>query len=58
MRESAYRATGMYHYDVQSMAGVLMHHGLVAEMYTGEEKLLLPHYLLISMRSPGMATML
>ena len=48
VRESAYRATGMYHYDVQSMAGVLMHHGLVAEMYTGEGKTLaatLPTYL-------------
>ena len=48
VREAAYRATGMYHYDVQSMAGVLMHHGLVAEMYTGEGKTLaatLPTYL-------------
>ncbi len=47
-RESARRATGMFPYDVQVMAGVLMHHGLVAEMYTGEGKTLaasLPAYL-------------
>ena len=48
VREAAFRSTGMYHYDVQSMAGVLMHNGLVAEMYTGEGKTLaatLPTYL-------------
>jgi preprotein translocase subunit SecA len=48
VREATFRATGMFQYDVQSMAGVLMHNGLVAEMYTGEGKTLaatLPSYL-------------
>lgn len=48
LREASSRATGMKHYDVQVMGGVLMHHGLIAEMYTGEGKTLaatLPAYL-------------
>ncbi|MBI2375162.1 MAG: hypothetical protein HYV07_14295 [Deltaproteobacteria bacterium] len=47
-REAARRSSGMFHYDVQVMGGVLMHNGLVAEMYTGEGKTLaatMPAYL-------------
>ncbi|MBI4815720.1 MAG: hypothetical protein HY791_05670 [Deltaproteobacteria bacterium] len=47
-REATRRAAGMFHYDVQVMGGVLMHNGLVAEMYTGEGKTLaatMPAYL-------------
>ena len=48
VREASSRATGMKHYDVQVIGGALMHHGLIAEMYTGEGKTLaatLPAYL-------------
>lgn len=48
VREASSRATGMKHYDVQVQGGALMHHGLIAEMYTGEGKTLaatLPAYL-------------
>ena len=47
-REASSRATGMKHYDVQVQGGAIMHHGLIAEMYTGEGKTLaatLPAYL-------------
>ncbi|MFO0728999.1 MAG: hypothetical protein U1E65_34790 [Myxococcota bacterium] len=48
VREAARRATKMRHYDVQVQGGALMHHGMIAEMYTGEGKTLaatLPAYL-------------
>ena len=48
VREGARRSTGMFHFDVQAMAGALMHQGMVAEMYTGEGKTLaatMPSYL-------------
>jgi len=48
VREATFRATGMFQYDVQTMAGALLHNDLVAEMYTGEGKTLaatLPTYL-------------
>lgn len=40
VREASHRATGKRHYGVQVMAAALMHHGLIAEMYTGEGKTL------------------
>ncbi len=48
VREAGRRSTGMFHYDVQIQAGALMHHGMIAEMYTGEGKTLaatMPAYL-------------
>ncbi len=40
VREASRRATGLRHYDVQIMGGVLMHRGDVIEMRTGEGKTL------------------
>ena len=48
VRESAKRTLGQRHYDVQLMAGIMLHQGKVAEMKTGEGKTLsatLPLYL-------------
>jgi preprotein translocase subunit SecA len=48
VREASIRTTGMRHYDVQIMGGVLLHRGEVVEMRTGEGKTLaatLPLYL-------------
>ncbi len=48
VREASRRATGMRHYDVQIMGGVLLHRGEIVEMRTGEGKTLvvtLPLYL-------------
>ena len=48
VREASVRTTGMRHYDVQIMGGVLLHRGEVVEMRTGEGKTLvatLPLYL-------------
>lgn len=48
VRESARRAIGMQHYDVQLIAGQALHAGAVVEMQTGEGKTLtatLPLYL-------------
>jgi len=48
MREAALRVTGMRHYDVQIVGGVVLHQGKIAEMGTGEGKTLvatLPVYL-------------
>ena len=48
VREASIRTTGMRHYDVQTMGGVLLHRGEVVEMRTGEGKTLvatLPLYL-------------
>ncbi|MGY6518286.1 MAG: preprotein translocase subunit SecA [Lysobacteraceae bacterium] len=47
-REAARRALGMRHYDVQLIGGMVLHHGKIAEMRTGEGKTLvatLPVYL-------------
>src|SRR4051794_34208940 len=35
-REAAKRALGQRHYDVQLMGGMVLHHGKIAEMRTGE----------------------
>ncbi len=40
VREASVRTTGLRHYDVQIMGGVLMHRGEVVEMRTGEGKTL------------------
>ena len=40
VRESARRATGMRHFDVQLIGGMVLHEGKVAEMGTGEGKTL------------------
>jgi len=48
VREAGKRALGQRHYDVQLMAGIILHQGKIAEMRTGEGKTLvatLPLYL-------------
>lgn len=48
VREASRRLTGMRHFDVQLMGGVVLHRGEIAEMRTGEGKTLvatLPVYL-------------
>lgn len=48
VREASRRVTGMRHYDVQLVGGVVLHRGKIAEMRTGEGKTLvatLPVYL-------------
>ena len=48
VRESSSRSLGMRHYDVQILAGVVLHQGKIAEQRTGEGKTLtatLPLYL-------------
>jgi preprotein translocase subunit SecA len=48
VREAARRTLGQRHYDVQMIGGIVLHHGRMAEMATGEGKTLvatLPLYL-------------
>jgi preprotein translocase subunit SecA len=48
VREASRRATGMRHFDVQMIGGLVLHRGTIAEMKTGEGKTLvatLPAYL-------------
>ena len=48
VREGSLRATGMRHFDVQLIGGMVLHRGMIAEMRTGEGKTLvatLPVYL-------------
>jgi len=48
VREASQRVLGMRHYDVQLIGGMVLHHGQIAEMKTGEGKTLvgtLPVYL-------------
>jgi preprotein translocase subunit SecA len=48
VREASVRATGMRHFDVQLIGGLVLHQGKIAEMRTGEGKTLvatLPSYL-------------
>jgi preprotein translocase subunit SecA len=48
VREASMRATGMRHFDVQMIGGIVLHSGKIAEMRTGEGKTLvatLPAYL-------------
>ena len=48
VRETSRRITGMRHFDVQLIGGVVLHRGKIAEMRTGEGKTLvatLPAYL-------------
>ncbi len=48
VREASVRTTGLRHYDVQLIGGIVLHEGNVAEMKTGEGKTLvasLPLYL-------------
>jgi preprotein translocase subunit SecA len=48
VRETAMRALNMRHFDVQLLGGMVLHHGKIAEMRTGEGKTLvatLPAYL-------------
>jgi len=48
VREASKRALGQRHYDVQLIAGMILHRGRIAEMKTGEGKTLvatLPSYL-------------
>jgi preprotein translocase subunit SecA len=48
VREAGRRVLGMRHFDVQMIGGMVLHHGKIAEMRTGEGKTLvatLPSYL-------------
>ncbi len=48
VREASKRTIGLRHYDVQLLGGIVLHHGEIAEMKTGEGKTLvatLPLYL-------------
>jgi preprotein translocase subunit SecA len=48
VREAAKRTIGLRHFDVQMVGGIVLHHGKIAEMKTGEGKTLvasLPLYL-------------
>ncbi|HVG18593.1 MAG TPA: preprotein translocase subunit SecA, partial [Blastocatellia bacterium] len=48
VREASRRVTGMRHFDVQHIGGMVLHRGMIAEMRTGEGKTLvatLPAYL-------------
>ncbi|MGD9763943.1 MAG: preprotein translocase subunit SecA [Candidatus Binatia bacterium] len=48
VREASRRTTGLRHYDVQILGGIVLHRGRIAEMKTGEGKTLvatLPIYL-------------
>jgi preprotein translocase subunit SecA len=48
VREASIRTTGMRHFDVQLIGGIVLHQGKIAEMRTGEGKTLvatLPSYL-------------
>src|SRR5437016_8726542 len=48
VREGSKRTTGMRHFDVQMIGGIVLHQGKIAEMRTGEGKTLvatLPAYL-------------
>jgi preprotein translocase subunit SecA len=48
VRETSKRTLGQRHYDVQLIGGIALHHGIIAEMRTGEGKTLvatLPIYL-------------
>ncbi len=48
VREASVRTTGMRHFDVQMLGGIVLHQGRIAEMRTGEGKTLvstLPAYL-------------
>lgn len=48
VREAAKRTLGLRHYDVQLIGGIILHHGKITEMRTGEGKTLvgtLPAYL-------------
>ena len=48
VREASARTTGMRHFDVQLIGGMVLHRGMIAEMKTGEGKTLvatLPVYL-------------
>lgn len=48
VREASRRVTGMRHFDVQMIGGIVLHQGKIAEMRTGEGKTLvatLPSYL-------------
>jgi len=48
VREASHRTTGMRHFDVQMIGGLVLHKGKIAEMRTGEGKTLvatLPAYL-------------
>ena len=48
VREASKRVTGLRHFDVQLIGGIILHQGRIAEMRTGEGKTLvatLPAYL-------------
>src|SRR6185503_6632054 len=40
VREASVRTTGMRHFDVQLIGGIVLHQGKIAEMRTGEGKTL------------------
>ena len=40
VREASKRVMGMRHFDVQLIGGIVLHHGMISEMKTGEGKTL------------------
>jgi preprotein translocase subunit SecA len=53
VRESSKRLTGLYHHDVQILAGLAMCRGAVAEMATGEGKTLVQSLVAYAWALPG-----
>ena len=45
VREASLRSTGMRHFDVQMIGGLVLHKGKIAEMRTGEGKTLVATFL-------------
>jgi preprotein translocase subunit SecA len=52
-RESSRRTIGLRHFDVQLVGGVVLHHGKIAEMKTGEGKTLVASLALFLNALPG-----
>jgi len=52
-REASRRAIGLRHFDVQLVGGIVLHHGKIAEMKTGEGKTLVASLALYLNALPG-----
>ena len=51
VREASVRTTGMRHFDVQMIGGIVLHQGKIAEMRTGEGKTLVATLAVLSERA-------
>ena len=51
VREASVRTTGMRHFDVQMIGGIVLHQGKIAEMRTGEGKTLVATLAVVSQRA-------